>query len=371
MAALELEPEVALLEDGETVLVRSLAVADMQAHTLLQEVSEERRPEIVQRAMRLGFFALTRLALGGDIDYVEKEFGRFLSQLDARLNPDIKGSHTEKLHALIKEYFDEGGTLEHLFNPQNAKGPLGILQGEIKKEIQGVRDLLVKEEAKEEIWERTAIKGADFEDACDEVLSSIVSGWLGDELERTTHKEGSVQGGRKGDFVVTLMNSQDRMVLEVKDWKTMTLPKILRELDGAMENREAKYAIFVSKYIEALPDKVGWFNEYRKDKLVCALGSRESKTFFPAMLWVACQWGKLRLLEIRGRIEKFDAGRVSQYAEEIRTQLEGLRSIQTKCDAASTALEEVRRIARETERNARERLRDLTLELGLASAARS
>ncbi len=65
------------------------------------------------------------------------------------------------------------------------------------------------------------------------------------------------------------------------------------------------------------------------------------------------------------------AGRSSQYAEEFRTQLEGLRSIQMKCDAASTALEEVRRIVRETERNAREGLRDLTLELGLASAARS
>ena len=369
MAELELESEIILEDDGETIRVRNIVIRDGHGHSLLGAQDETERGDTVRRALRLGLFAITRLALGANVYYVEKEFGNLLRELDLRLDPDIKNSHFAKLHDLIEDYFEEGGTLEQLFSPLNEKGPLGIMQREIKEQIQDIRDLLVKKETKEEIWELTALKGADFEDACEDILENIVSDWLGGELDRTTNIEGVIKGSRSGDFVMTLRDSADRIVIEVKDWKRVSLPKIQEELDKAMKNRQAKYAIFVSKYRESLPDKVGWFNEYKKNKLVCALGSREADTVFPGMLWVTCQWAKLRLLEIQGRVEKFDAGKVSRYLEEVNTHLEKLQGIHAKCDTADEALEEIRKIARDVEREVRERLKDTALELGIGTGA--
>lgn len=360
------ESRILLEEDGQTIRIGTLSVLDGNAHALLASQKEDLRPELVRRALKLGFFAISRMAMGGDVDYVEKEFNRLLIELDLRLNPDDTSSHLGRLRKLIEQYFEEGGTLEKLFNPQNEQSPLGIVQKEIKDEIQKLRDLIIGEEAKKEVWERTAIKGRDFEDACEELLGAVVIEWLGDELMRTTDEVGRIEGSRVGDFTITLSDSQDRIVIEVKDRQRISLPAILDELDEAMENRGAKYAIFVSKYVEALPKKVGWFNEYRNNKLICALGSRQGDTFFPRLLWVVCQWAKLRVLEVRGRLEGFDSAIVSGHLENSIHHLDELQNVYVKCDTATDAIEDVRRTVHRTERDIKSELEGVITQLKLA-----
>lgn len=336
---------IVLEKDGKTVLIKNLSIQDEILYQFLQEVEEDKRLDRLISAVRIGAVGLRRIAVGEEVDFVEKGFNSLLSKFEKMFDPSLETSHLGKLARLLKEYFDRGGTVENMLDPMVENTPLGKLRLEILREIKELREAIAKEEAKEEVIDITTLKGYAFEDACEEILSEFVSKHIGDEFERKTKEVGEVAGSFAGDFVITPREFPDRkIVLETKDWNSVTLPQIIGNLENAMTNRGARYGIFVSKYKEALPKKVGWFNEFRGNMLVCALGSREADTFFPEMLNIAYQWAKLRV-EREITIEEKALEALAKGMREIERRLDMFSQIQRQCTNVENATKEIRALS--------------------------
>jgi len=341
----KMKGKILLKEDGKTVLIKELAIQDENLYRFLQEVEEDKRLERLLTALRIGALGLKRVSVGEEMDFVEKEFNSLLSKFEKMFDPSLETSHLGKLVSLLKEYFDKGGTIENMLDPMVENTPLGKLRLEILREIKGIRDVITKKEAEEGMADITTLKGYIFEDACEEILSEFVSKHMGDILERKTKEPGNLVGCFAGDFVITPREFPDKkIVLETKARGKVDLPQILENLEKAMENRNAKYGIFVSKYKESLPKKVGWFNEYRGNMLVCALGSSDADTFFPEILNIAYQWAKLRLKrEITIEEEALEV--ITEGISEIERKLDTFSQIKEQCTNVEKATEKIRKIS--------------------------
>lgn len=409
--------EIKLGNDG-TVYVQC-EIKNRELFEILGRVEEDRRLEIFLDIVKIGATGYRIMEVGVDIDFVERKINEMLSRLEQTLDPhletsllgvfmskvkeyfdkggkieDILDPETEntplgKFIRSLKEYFDSGGRLESLLNPDSETSPLGRftkkldeylgsggrieelldpsddnspvgkLRREILEEIKELRDMLSRKEGREEVIDATTLKGFEFEDACEEILSGCTG--FGESLTRTTEEVGKIPGSKKGDFVIELENGR-KIVLEVKDWSNISLSKIKDEVREAIENRGADYGIFVSKYVEALPKSVGWFNEYG-NVLVCALGSRDADTFHPEILDIAYQWAKLRL-KSEGEVDKEAVKNAISELDKLNDRLDELSRIKTKCSSAKGALDEIEKIVKSLEDSLKEQLESLKRALG-------
>jgi len=413
--------EIRLGDDG-TVYVQC-KINNQELFEILKGVEEDRRLEVFLDVVKIGTTGYRTMAIGIDIDFVERKINEMLSKLEKTLDPqletsllgvfmskvkeyfdeggkiedildpEIENTPLGKFVKSLKEYFDSGGKLEGLLNPDSESSPLGRftkkldgylgsdgrieklldlsdenspvgkLRKEILDEIKELRSMLSKKEGREEVIDATTLKGYEFEDVCEEILNEICSHQYGESLERTTDEIGRIPGSKKGDFVIELENGR-KIVLEVKDWSNISLNKIKEEVKEALENRGADYGIFVSKYVEALPKSVGWFNEYNGNVLVCALGSRDADTFHPEILEIAYQWAKLRL-KIEGEVDKKAVKTAISELDKLNGQLSKLSRIKTKCNSARKALDEIESIAEGLEDSLKKQFESLKQALGI------
>ena len=355
MSLVELDP------DGVTVTINKLELKSEEVYKFLAGFKEDDRADIAAKMIRVGAAGMRRMVVAEGMEYVEKEFQGLMTKINAMFNPEDTTSHFGKLVKIMDEYFCKGGTVEGLFDPNVDDTPMGQLRKRICDELKDLRDKVVGKEKEEEIKEITTLKGKDFEEACNDILSDIVQMHIGDELDMTATKSGEITGSKKGDFVITLGEGIGlRMVFETKDWTSITLPKILdEELEEAMKNRSADYAIFVSKYREALPDKVGWFNEYRDKILVCALGSSKMDTFFPEILHIAYQWGRMKLLSKEAKEKEIDLKSILGVTQNLDQQVNKLSQIKGQCTNLEKASEKIRKLTKDIEGGIREELDNL------------
>jgi hypothetical protein len=312
------------------------------------------------------------MSMGANLDFVEKKFdsmiNSFSSKFNEMFNPDNKESHLGKLVCLMEEYFKEGGSLEKLLDPNSDETTIKILKKELVCEFRELRDIMKTEEGKKETIEKTTLKGKEFEDLCEEVLSNFVSNHLGDELERTAEKTGELTDSKKGDFLIRLKEMPSKkIVIETKDWQKISLPNILDiELKEALKNRGADYGIFISKYKEALPLKVGWFNEYRGNMLVCALGSKESEIFFPELINIAYQWAKLRIVK-EVSFEQKAIETILDGISQIEGKIKKFSQIRSQCTNIEQSSEKIREYLEEIEKEIKNQLGDITIAIKAVS----
>jgi hypothetical protein len=322
--------------DGETVTI-NIKIKDEEVFSFLEEIEKEKRDDWLIRALKIGILGLKRMGVGENVDYIEKEFNSLLSAFEKMFDG--------KLSLLLKEYFGRGGKVESLFDPMNGDTPLAILRKEINEEIRKLREEIIKKDAKQEIINTTTLKGYEFEDICEEILGKITSNNMGDELERKTTETGEITGCLAGDFVISLRDKPNKkIVFETKDIESISQPMIMETMEKSMRNRGASYGVFVVRYKEGVPRKIGIFNEFRNTVAVVALGSREENTFFPELLHVAYQWAKLRLnTEItmdQKALKILDDG-----VKHISEKLEVLTQIQRQSTNIVKATDEIRRLS--------------------------
>jgi len=334
--------DIIILEQDNNVLIKEIRVQDENLFKFFNNIEEERRIYYLIKIIRIGVIGLKRMELGEEIDYVEKEFNFMTEKFGEMLNPDLKNSHVGKLLCILEEYFEKGGTVERLFDLNMEDSPLAKLRKEIREEFKELRDIIKMEEAKEDIILETTKKGYKFEEICYEILSEFISKHIGDIFEDTTIEIGELSGSFAGDFLITLRdNPNNKIVIETKDRGSLTLPLIIKNLKEAMENRKAKFGIFVSKFKESFPRKIGWFNEYEGNMLVCALGSKESNSIFPEILNVAYQWAKLRL-KSRTILNEEAIETITEGIKEINAKLNQFSQIKTQCTNINKATKEIR-----------------------------
>ncbi len=143
--------------------------------------------------------------------------------------------------------------------------------GEVQKELQALRDEKEKLEEVEAERERGTAKGRSFEEAVFETVDRI-AGAQGDDAEAVGDRREAT--GKVGDVVVSLDAcngpARGRIVVEAKD-RRLSKPAALAELDKAMAERSADFAVLVVPTEEEVPARLEPLREYNGDKLVVAL----------------------------------------------------------------------------------------------------
>ncbi len=142
---------------------------------------------------------------------------------------------------------------------------------ELEKQLQALRLEKEKLEEVEAERERGTAKGRSFEEAVAAAVDEIalaqgdVAEAVGDVKEAT---------GKVGDVVVAIDAcngpARGRIVIEAKDSR-LSKPKALEELDRAIAERSADFAVLVVPTDEELPAKLEPLREYNGDKMVVAL----------------------------------------------------------------------------------------------------
>jgi hypothetical protein len=206
---------------------------------------------------------------------------------------------------------------------------------ELEKQLQALR---LEKEKLEEVGaerERGTAKGRTFEEGVAEAVDAIalaqgdVAEAVGDLKEAT---------GKVGDIVVAIDAcngpARGRIVIEAKD-RRLSGPKALNELDQAMAERSADFAVLVVPTEAEMPAKMEPLREYNGDKLLVAL----DPDLGTLALEVGYRLARARVLMKRADADGIDASAVSDAAERAFAALAEERKVKQQLTAAKTNID--------------------------------
>jgi hypothetical protein len=207
--------------------------------------------------------------------------------------------------------------------------------GELQKELQGLRDEKEKLEEVEAERERGTAKGRSFEEAVFEAVDGIAAA-QGDDAEAVGDVREAT--GKVGDIVVSLDAcngpARGRVVFEAKD-RRLSRPAALAELDKAMAERSADFAVLVVPTEEEVPAKLEALREYNGDKLVVALDA-DAGTL---ALDLGYRLARARVLMKRSDADGIDAGELRSTIERALAALAEERKIKQQLTGAKGNIE--------------------------------
>jgi hypothetical protein len=213
---------------------------------------------------------------------------------------------------------------------------IGALQLEIAK-LQAEREKALEVAAEHD---RSAAKGRPYEEAVFEAVDAIAGG-AGDDCDAVGDLPGV--GGRKGDVLVAIDGCsgtpRGRIVFEAKNSRVAKKVAVA-ELDEAMAQRDASYAVWVVPSEEQLPARVQPLREINGDKLFVVYdpdGGRQS-------LQVAYLLARARVLMAGGAADGLDTTAVRAEIERALGALEEGRRIRQQLTIATNGVEAAREI---------------------------
>ena len=281
--------------------------------------------EELDKAVKLGTLVTKAGNVGLSTDYVDKQVEKMKEQVLVSLQEQF-GNDGAVVKFLEEHFGVDGKIAKELLSPTTQGSPINILVNAIMEEFEKIKTHLNIQEIKQ----KGTAKGGDFEEYCKPILEEIASNH-GEDVVHTGKTPGPI--GLVGDFVYTITNPELKIVLEMKtETGTITLPDIKKELAGGMENRSAQYGIFVSKHREAIPLKVGIFNEYEDNKLVIALGSElQDEIIHQSILKIAIGYARARLRQQSGQKVGIDPSKIRTKIQSIEAKYNDLSQILASC----------------------------------------
>jgi hypothetical protein len=382
------EPTTRVRLDGERIVVERLIVHDRAAAFLAERPADD-RPDLVDRAVRIGLMALQDAGVTVNVDVVRAEFEKLLRQAESvndkaaqALEQTLRSNFADgdgrlprtlekflgdrgALRSMVDELFDEtkrdsaigriGRMLERYFDgdasklavlldPTRLNSPMHQFRQEMTAGFKSVEERLVAIEAAAAARgaerARSAAKGGDFEDLLEGMLADLARG-AGDLLDRTGTEAGDVMKSKKGDFVLTVdarvaRGCDLRVVIEAKD-RPMSMRAMREELREARENRGAATAVVVFTPAHA-PSGVAPF-ALVGDDVYCVIDPDAPE---PATLEAAVRLA--RLLALASLVEhevEVDSAAVGAALTAIREQLDVVRSLKAQLTSISTATKAV------------------------------
>jgi len=314
---------------------------------------------------------------GGRFEAVLEEYigegGKLCRSLDGRIgaNGDFHRTLDEFLgeqgalrQALEREFGPNGGRLYRILNPEDATTPLGQLRRtleerfdparegtpiyELRKDlgrqiVQLRQDLGLKEAVAAE-RAKGHEKGLDFQDHIVALINQMAAPH-GDRVEDTSELRGPL--GDVGDAVVSLNPEptgglERRIVVEAKNTK-ITLSgraSIHKELDEAMQNRDAHFAIAAVE--PSFADAFAPLQYVAPDKVLVAVDAGETDNL---PLEVAYQLARAFVVARAARREApVNVEAVLGRLAEITGHLENVRAMKTNLTGAVTNIDNVKRM---------------------------
>ena len=279
-------------------------------------------------------------AFGADGPFKERldeELGEDGERIQKALDPDIEGTPTYRLKETFQNQIDR-------------------LRAQIERQD-------AAEEKEEELRKRTTLKGDDFEETVENILSDLVYG-TSDELTYTGDTVGEIGDRKVGDFVISLNDTGQRIVVEAKSDSGYTQPRIKEELTDAIENRDADYGIIVFECEAYIPDKVGYFHEFDSERLCVAVCEDEDDEMEPGFLRIAYNWARTRA--VQGYVDAgtaFDPEIIQHSVDEVRDSIGRFSTIKKKTTSIRNTAKEIESVLEEVESEVKSELADIRVEM--------
>jgi hypothetical protein len=345
------------VEIGARVLDREQAAANAEfVKTEFEKASKDVQQEFTDKARTIAeFFEAQFSAVFGEDD------GQLAKELERRFGDGSAVSVQNRVREAVAETLTKSREdLVRQFSAADDRNPLAdfktaavrsineaasrsdatqraLLQklGELQKELQALRDEKEKLEEVDAERERGTAKGRSFEEAVFEAVDRIALA-QGDDAEAVGDVREAT--GKVGDIVVSLDGcngpARGRIVLEAKD-RRLSKPAALAELDKAMAERSADFAVLVVPTDEEVPAKLDPLREYNGDKLVVALDP-DSGTL---ALELGYRLARARVLMKRSDADGIDAGALRSTVERALAALADERRIKNQLTGAKTGID--------------------------------
>jgi hypothetical protein len=413
-AATPLRPPSVRTLPGERVAVDGLVLDDVTAARLVRE-REEREDDpvgLVVDAIEIGVRVLDREQAGANAEWIKAEMEKAARELDQEfvdrarslgeeldgrlgefLSPDgVLGKSLERLfsdgsseavqhrvRALVAETMAQArADLVRQFSSADDSNPLADLKrntvtalteaaklqdghlralhaelATVKQELQGLRDDREKQLELAEAEEAGTRKGRTYEEAVYEALDAIAHAH-GDTAEAVGDVKEAT--GKVGDVVVGIDAcagpARGRVVFEAKN-SQLSRPKTLRELDDALSERNADFAVLVVPSEEKVPARMLPLREYNGDKLIVTYEPQEGSRL---ALEVGYALARARVLMTRADADSLDAAAVRDTIERAVIAMEDVRKIKLQLTGASDGIRNARELLEAMAETVREHL---------------
>lgn len=382
----------------DRLVIERLTVSDERASRVVRERAEAGQPppRTVADAIEIGARVLDREDAAVEVDYVRRELEAGLGELDRRLAATLEegsgemaeriatafgADRSDSVQAQIKEIVStesrqQREALIQKLTAEDGSNPLlavqarlgkAILEGEERHrhELERLREahakearamhgqvgelrkelarLLERDEADRRVAEAEEAgtrKGRTFEERVHAALERIASA-RGDSAHHVGDEPG-IGGTKKGDAVVELGAADGpclgRIVFEVKD-EQLSKNRAWAELNAAMEERQAEFAVLVVAGEETIPSGREQLTEYEGNKIIVAVDPESSDGLG---LELAYRYARLRLMLKRESELTLDAAGVRDASEEARSALKAAQVIRLALTNADKSVAKAR-----------------------------
>lgn len=385
----------------EEVRVTGLRIGDPEVVDYLAGVDGDDRADALEYAVSVGVKTLKLAETSQEEEFVERKFSEMRTQLEAEIEriedqvearfgddgdvPQIFDEHLGedgKLEQHIQDAFGEDGAfverldeelgedgerIQKALDPDTDGTPTQRLQQSIQEQISRLRDKIeeqaTEEETREELKQRTTLKGEDFEETVGNILGDLVYG-TSHELEYTGDEIGELSGRKVGDYVLTVDETGQQIVVEAKSDTGYSQRDIKEELAEAVENRDGDYGIIVFECASYVPNKVGYFHEFDSERLAVALSETDEDDLEPGFLRIAYNWAKTRAVQAYVDTgSAFDPEGVQTEVSEIEDDIGRFSTIRKKTTSIRTTADEIDEELKDIEADVTARLGNIRAEL--------
>jgi hypothetical protein len=376
----------------DRLYVDGLVVDDETAVRLVAEAADA--AALVTDAIEIGARVLDREQTAANTEFVKAEFERaardldkefverarvVAQRLDQKVDEVFGGENGHVTQLLARHFGDESNVavqnrvrallaeaqvqiredLRKQFSADDGNNPLAAFQraivGQMKQqaELQAehlrvmnerITELRAEKEKLEELEaerDRGTAKGRSYEEAVVDAVDRIAAP-QGDDCEAVGDQKEST--GKKGDVVVHIGAcegaTRGRIVFEAKNAR-LSRPKALEELDLALRERNADYAVLVVPNEDKVPAKMLSLREYNGDKLIVEFDPEDGQ---PLALELAYKLARARVLMSRAGEAGLDTGALSDTVERALQSFEEVRRIKQQLTGAKTQIDKASEI---------------------------
>jgi hypothetical protein len=403
---------------GDRVVVDGLVVDDEAAVRLVREREEAGADpvRVVADAIEIGARVLDREQAGANAEFVKAELDKATREVELVLSERTRevteqlgrkvdeafGAESGHVTKTIQRHFSDDSSaavqnrvrevvtealasvqqsLVQQFSSADSQNPLAEFKAGVVREVQsvgraqtqtlqeiGVRmaalqqqlgELRVEREKVAEIEaerERGTAKGRTFEELVADAVDGIAV-VQGDDCDAVGDVKGA--SGRTGDIVVGIDAcngpARGRIVFEAKTGK-LPRPEAMRELDKALQQRDADFAVLVVPSEDKVPAKLRQLREYNGDKLIVTFDPETEGT---VALELAYSLARARVLMSKSDAEGIDASAVRYTVERALNAMETVRAIKNQLTGAKTSIDRSRDLIDTMADQVREHLRDI------------
>ncbi|MGH2846943.1 MAG: hypothetical protein ACRDL0_13145 [Thermoleophilaceae bacterium] len=342
------------VEIGARVLDREQAGANAEfVKTEFERAAGELNTQFADRARQVAEYFNERVenVLGPENGQLQKELEKLFSDgssasVQNRVRELVQETLTRSREDLMRQFSASDGS-----NPlaDFKAGTIRVLKAaeqrqhesqqamlrqmaELEKQLQALRLERDKLEEVEAERERGTAKGRSFEEQVADAVDAIALA-QGDVAEAVGDLRGAT--GRTGDIVVAIDAcngpARGRVVFEAKD-RRLSRPRALEELDKAMADRDADFAVLVVPTEAEIPARLQGLREYNGDKLVVAHDDAS------LALEVGYRLARARVLLQRSDTE-VDAAAVHDLVERALAAMEDVRKVKSQLTGAKTSID--------------------------------